>query len=95
MVQGRPNGRVIRAPRDSLSVLTCSEASLRGRSRGGGMTDGKELSPPVKLGLRGAKEAGKRGVRSGAHSDAEEEVSKPGEVLAVPSRPEASSGARG
>ena len=65
-VQGRPNGRVARAPGDSLSALTCSEASLRGRSRGGGMAGGEELSAPVKLGLRGAKEAGKRGVRSGS-----------------------------
>ena len=65
-VQGRPNGRVIRAPGDSLSALTCSEASLRGHSRGGGMASGEELSALVKLGLRGAKEAGKRGVRSGS-----------------------------
>ena len=62
-VRGRPNGWVIRAPGDSLSALTCSEASLRGRSHGGGMAGGEELSTPVKLGLRGAKEAGKRGVR--------------------------------
>ena len=63
-VQGRPNGRVIRAHGDSLSALTCSEASLRGRSRGGGMAGSEELSAPVKLGLHGAKEAGKRGVGS-------------------------------
>ena len=62
---GRPNGRVIPAPGDSLSVLTCSEASLHGRSRGGGMAGGEELSAPVKLGLRGAKEAGKRGETLG------------------------------
>ena len=65
-VQGRPNERVIRAPGDSLSALTCSEASLHGRSRGGGMAGGEELSAPVELGLRGTKEAGKRGVRGGS-----------------------------
>ena len=64
-VRRRLNGQVIRAPGDSLSALTCSEASLRGRSRGGGMAGGEELSAPVKLGLCGAKEAGKRGETLG------------------------------